>query len=252
MTNTTSTTNTTNTMATISQQPRITPQQKVWIDKGVAAIKFAEARLLVPAMHIAGIVPMVILLAQGGAAIAGIIPMEDFADWAEGIGTIAMWFFAAMLACTPFKTAFNWRRPLGMKKALALYAFAYTFIHMAGFFAAYDFSTHAFAAEALTSATMISGGLALLLMVPLAITSNKWSMKTMGRKWKTLHKLTYLIALLTVAHLFIVGDGGALAIAYLVFLAMRLPPVKRRITDMRKSFSKLWKQRMAEIMPATP
>jgi len=44
------------------------------------------------------------------------------------------------------------------------------------------------------------GFIAWLLLLPLAVTSNQWSMKRLGRRWKKLHKLTYIIAMLAVWH----------------------------------------------------
>ena len=227
---------------------RIMRENKDLISKLIDGVKYAEAHWLVPAMHLAGIIPMVFIVANTGGALLGISSIGDIEDMAEGIGSIAMYFFGAMLACTPLYAATGWRRPLGFRKPLGLYAFMYTAVHMAGFFAAYDFNTHSFIAETLTSATMISGGLALALMVPLALTSNRWSMKRLGRKWKQLHKLTYLIAVLAVAHLFITGDGGAIAVAYIALLIARIPPVRKAIIKARNTV----KQRGAVLLPNTP
>ena len=209
--------------------------------------RHAEAHWLVPVMHLAGVVPMLVVMATAGSAFLGLSNIGDMDDMAEGIGSIAMYFFGAMLACTPIYVATGWRKPLTLKKPLALYAFAYTFVHMAGFFAAYDFSTHTFATEALTSATMLSGGLALLLMVPLALTSNRWSMKRLGRKWKQLHKLTYVIAVLAAAHLFITGDGGLLGVIYILLLVARIPRVRKAIITTRKSIQ----ARYGDLLPTT-
>lgn len=50
-----------------------------------------------------------------------------------------------------------------------------------------------------------TGWLAFFIFVPLAITSNNISMRKMGRKWKTMHRLVYFSAVLTIAHWFIVA-----------------------------------------------
>jgi sulfoxide reductase heme-binding subunit YedZ len=42
--------------------------------------------------------------------------------------------------------------------------------------------------------------LAFTLLVPLALTSSKKMMKRLGRRWKSLHKLVYLVAILGVLH----------------------------------------------------
>lgn len=44
------------------------------------------------------------------------------------------------------------------------------------------------------------GFAAFLLLTPLAITSNNWSMRKLGTRWKLLHRLSYLILILGVVH----------------------------------------------------
>ncbi len=44
------------------------------------------------------------------------------------------------------------------------------------------------------------GFLAWLMLIPLAVTSNNYSMRRLGRRWKSLHRLTYVIAILGVWH----------------------------------------------------
>jgi len=44
------------------------------------------------------------------------------------------------------------------------------------------------------------GFLAWLLLLPLALTSNRWSIRKLGKRWSRLHKLVYLIAPLGVLH----------------------------------------------------
>jgi len=44
------------------------------------------------------------------------------------------------------------------------------------------------------------GMLAFTLLIPLAFTSTKKMMKRLGKRWKSLHKLIYIIAILGVLH----------------------------------------------------
>jgi len=210
--------------------------EKTLYGKAVKTSRHIEAHWLTPIMHMLGIFPLLFMVIMLALEVAGIAPIGDLDDFAEEIGTWAMWFFAAMLACTPIHIATGWRRPLKWKKPLALYAFAYTAVHMAGFVFAYNMTTHTFIPEILTSVTMLSGTVALVWMVPLAITSNKWSMKRLGKRWKQLHKATYPIAVITALHLLVVGD--ALGIVLLLLLAMRLPKVRKTIITKRKEVEK--------------
>jgi methionine sulfoxide reductase heme-binding subunit len=44
------------------------------------------------------------------------------------------------------------------------------------------------------------GYLAMILTVPLLVTSSSWMMRHMGKYWKMLHRLVYIILIFSVAH----------------------------------------------------
>ncbi|WP_232827913.1 protein-methionine-sulfoxide reductase heme-binding subunit MsrQ [Marinomonas shanghaiensis] len=63
------------------------------------------------------------------------------------------------------------------------------------------------------------GTLALVIMAALAITSTKSMMRKLGKKWKPLHRLMYLVALAVIAHLWWqVKDDISLAVYFSVLL----------------------------------
>lgn len=75
-------------------------------------------------------------------------------------------------------------------------------------------------------------------MIPLALTSNNWSVKKLGGKaWAKLHKLVYAAAIFTAAHYLWLqlqdGDGMGEPLTYLgifiVLLALRVPKVKAAV-----------------------
>jgi methionine sulfoxide reductase heme-binding subunit len=57
-----------------------------------------------------------------------------------------------------------------------------------------------------------TGWVAFLVFIPLAITSNDWSLRTMGPSWKTLQRFTYVAAIFTALHWYTVEYqlGGVL------------------------------------------
>jgi sulfoxide reductase heme-binding subunit YedZ len=61
-----------------------------------------------------------------------------------------------------------------------------------------------------------TGWAALLVFVPLAITSNNASMRRLKQGWKRLQRLAYIAALLTLAHWLLIHDGFAGAMAHFV------------------------------------
>ena len=44
------------------------------------------------------------------------------------------------------------------------------------------------------------GFFALLLTVPLTLTSSNWAMRKLGKRWKVLHRMVYLIIIFAVVH----------------------------------------------------
>ena len=69
-------------------------------------------------------------------------------------------------------------------------------------------------------------------MLPLAITSNQAMIRRLGKKWKTLHQLVYLVILLGVLHFLWLTKADYLeptiyAIIAMILLVHRVGPMKR-------------------------
>ena len=117
-------------------------------------------------------------------------------------GLWAGWLLMATLAVTPL-------RLLARKSALATWLVrrrrdlgVASFVYAAGHTAIYLWRKGwlAFDAAEIGQGYLIAGWLALLLFVPLAVTSNDASMRVLKRGWKTLHKLVYPAAVLMFLH----------------------------------------------------
>ena len=72
-----------------------------------------------------------------------------------------------------------------------------------------------------------------VLMIPLAVTSNNWSVRRLGPRWRSLHKLVYPAAILGVLHFWMQAKGfQPEPLVYMAIiaglLALRLPVLKRR------------------------
>jgi len=77
------------------------------------------------------------------------------------------------------------------------------------------------------------GFLAFLLLIPLAVTSNKAMMKRLGKKWRKLHQLIYNIAGLAILH-FIwqvksdLNEAVLYLLMILILLASRIKRTKKK------------------------
>ena len=65
-------------------------------------------------------------------------------------------------------------------------------------------------------------------------------MRTLGRNWKRLHYLTYVVAIFIILHLFALGQGIPLALFYSFLLIVRIPAVRKPIVARRKQLINWW------------
>ncbi|HRA66830.1 MAG: protein-methionine-sulfoxide reductase heme-binding subunit MsrQ [Caldilinea sp.] len=150
-------------------------------------------------------------------------------------GRAAMIVLLLSLACTPLNTIFGLRRALTVRKSLGLIAFVYASLHLVNFIGldyGFDFGL-IFQDAVLDKPYILAGGAALLILIPLAITSTRGWMKRLGRNWKRLHRLVYAAGVLVVLHFLWQAKAaereepliyaGVLALLLLV----RTPPVRR-------------------------
>lgn len=119
---------------------------------------------------------------------------------------------------------------LPARRWLGLYALGYATLHLALWVVLYNGSNLALLGAGLAQNRFVWVGLAaLLLMLPLAITSTRGWQRRLGRHWRRLHRLAYLAAALGVWHFtwaFKELRMGPLLVAALVLLllATRLLP----------------------------
>lgn len=154
-------------------------------------------------------------------------------------GQYAIIWLLLSLACTPVNTLTGFRQALKVRRALGLYAFFYVCAHFLTFFVLdYDANLGWILADFGQKRFIIIGFAALLLIIPLAVTSTNGWKKRLGKSWKKLHRLSYLIGILVVIHYIwsVKADyrqpflyGGILAL----LLILRLPPVRRWASNLR-------------------
>jgi len=114
------------------------------------------------------------------------------------------WAFNCLLltlAVTPLRNWFGWKWLLTHRRMLGLFAMFYATLHLLAYMAfllGWEWSD--IGSELVERPYLTLGFLAWLLLVPLTMTSTRGWQRRLKRKWKSLHKLVYLIALLCVIH----------------------------------------------------
>jgi sulfoxide reductase heme-binding subunit YedZ len=160
----------------------------------------ARERLISNAVHIACIVPLLWLMwvtrglwtGHGSRFFTGTRFIED-------TGIIGMWMLVLVLAMRPAAQLFrplNWL--MSQRRNVGLYAFAYAAIHTVAFFVL-DHPLQR--PKQLLRPYMLLGITAMVLLIPLAVTSTDNMIRRMGGiAWRRLHKLVYIIVPVTAIH----------------------------------------------------
>ena len=165
---------------------------------------------------------------------------DPVADFTHATGSAAIVTLLASLAVTPVNTMTGWRAVVGLRKTLGLYAFAYAALHLWVFIGVdYGLSLKYILADGLpTKPYIVVGLLALLIMLPLALTSTKGWQKRLGRAWKKLHRWVYAAGILAVIHYLwigkvILGKPVVYAVLLALLLIARIPKVRSWLVQFR-------------------
>ena len=138
------------------------------------------------------------LMYQGTGGDLGINPIETLT---HQTGQWALRLLLATLAITPIRRLTGWNRIIVFRRMLGLFAFFYAIIHLSIWMVFAHYFTLSTMAEDIVKRPFITmGTLSLLLMLPLALTSTKWAIRKLGRRWQLLHRLVYVSAIAAVIH----------------------------------------------------
>lgn len=135
------------------------------------------------------------------------------------------------LAVTPLRLFFpgaDWVKWLMLhRRAIGVASFIYALLHVIAYLV-HKGHLQTILQEAQTLG-LLTGWIALLIFLPLALTSNDYSLRLLRRRWKTLHKAIYLGAALTLAHWILTAFNPTTAYVYLGVgvLLIALRPIKK-------------------------
>ncbi|MBR9766163.1 MAG: protein-methionine-sulfoxide reductase heme-binding subunit MsrQ [Rhodobacteraceae bacterium] len=180
-------------------------------------------------LYIVGAVPPALLY---WAALNDRLGVDPVKEMEHQMGLWGLWLIIATLAVTPLRTVTGISL-LKFRRALGLLTFFYITLHMLVWMY-YDVQFLSQVWADIVKRPYITIGMGgLLLMLPLALTSNTWSIRKLGRRWRQLHKLVYAVAILGALHFVILVKGFQLEpilymAAILVLLVLRLPILARK------------------------
>jgi sulfoxide reductase heme-binding subunit YedZ len=163
----------------------------------------AVRRILKPALFLACLLPLARVLA-GALEIAGVSlganPVDAILD------TFGKWTLNLLLitlTVTPLRELSGINALLRVRRMLGLFAFTYATLHFTTYlWLDQSFDVQAVIEDIAKRPYITIGFTALLLLMPLAITSTNRMMRRLGRRWQKLHRLVYVIAVLGVWHFY--------------------------------------------------
>lgn len=183
-------------------------------------------------VFIAAAVWPLLWLYQAWADVLGPDPGKVLVD-RLGLGTLVLLLIA--LSLTPLQKLTGWAGWIAVRRQIGLWCFAYVVLHLSGYTAfilGFDWSQ--LGVELRKRPYIIVGTLGFLFLLALAVTSNRYSQRRLGARWKKLHRLVYVILGLGLLHmLWIVRADLKEWVVYasigVLLLVLRIPVVTRRI-----------------------
>ncbi len=154
-------------------------------------------RLPVWAVWLGGMIPLALLVADTALGRLGVDPVRDIE---HRLGRTAIYFLIATLAVTPLLrlARLNLMR---FRQALGLICFTYVACHLLAW-VVFDMGLlwAQMLKDVLKRPYLVFGMLAFAMLLALALTSNRFSIRRLGANWRRLHRLTYPAAILAAVH----------------------------------------------------
>lgn len=153
-------------------------------------------------------------------------------------GKWAVRFLLLSLLMTPLNKYFGWRGAIRLRKSAGLWAFGFAAVHLLFYVDENQFVWLTWPMQ-LFIALGLSGFIILLAM---ALTSNKWAMRRLKKSWKRLHRLVYLAGIAVTFHAILATNASKRIFAkdadvlpelvlyfllLVILLAVRIPLVYR-------------------------
>jgi methionine sulfoxide reductase heme-binding subunit len=154
-----------------------------------------------PIVFVASLVPALLLLAGAFNLFGRELGPDPVERLLHSCGKTALNFLMLTLLVTPVRQLTGLTNLVRLRRMLGLFAFFYASLHFLVYLILDQELDLANVVKDITKRPYITIGFsALVLLIPLAITSTNRMMRRLGRRWQKLHRLVYVIAVLGVWH----------------------------------------------------
>ena len=184
-------------------------------------------RIIKPIVFILCLLPLALLFRNLYLDELGANPFEVLT---RSSGEWTLRFLLITLAMTPLRRLTGAAWPLRFRRMLGLFVYFHVFVHLLTYlWLDHFFDWDEIITDIIKRPFITLGMLAFLLLTPLAFTSTKKMMIRLGKRWKSLHKLIYVIAILGVLHFLLLVKADLrepiiYAFLLLVLFLVRLKP----------------------------
>ena len=156
-----------------------------------------------PLVFIAGLTPLVWLTCGAFGWFGASLGADPVKELEHECGKTALNFLLLTLAVTPVRNILGLPQLLRLRRMLGLFAFFYVAVHFTVYLVLdLELNWSTLGADIAKRPYITIGFTALLLLIPLAATSTNRMMRRLGRRWTSLHRLVYVIAILGVWHFY--------------------------------------------------
>jgi len=161
-------------------------------------LKQINQKYLKMVIFIFSLVPIFFIIYQ---IITNQLGPEPIKDITHHTGKWTLYFIVITLAMTPLKKITKLNIWINYRRMFGLFIFFYASVHLMTYVGLdYRFDLASIGDDIIKKKYIFIGFSAWLLLIPLAVTSNKRMVKILKDKWKKLHRLIYLISLFGVIH----------------------------------------------------
>ena len=149
-------------------------------------------------IHFACLIPLAWMVLQVVSDNAGANPIEYLT---RGIGDWALRLLLITLSVRPASKLLKQPLLMRYRRAIGLYVFFYAVCHLTTYLW-FDqfFDWNEIVKDIIKRPFILAGFITFVLLIPLAATSNRFSISHLKQKWSTLHRLIYVIACTALLH----------------------------------------------------
>src|SRR5438045_1627175 len=197
-----------------------------------------------PFVFLACLLPLARL---GWKAYMGLLGANPIEVITHSTGDWTLIFLLITLAITPLRKLTHLYWLISFRRMVGLFAFFYGTLHLMTYvWLDKFFDVHEMLHDIAKRKFITAGMTAFVLMIPLALTSTKWAIRKLGKRWQRLHRLIYFSAAAGVIHyIWLVKADLKKPLEYAAVLALLL--LFRALLWAKTKFASIEKRELSQV-----